>query len=55
MKKKNGVKLIQTAGYNGARTVVISGEVRLVRVRLGFLILVQCRFVDSSLVQFILA
>ena len=24
MKKKNGVKIIQTAGYNGARTVIIS-------------------------------
>ena len=23
MKKKNGVKIIQTAGYNGARTVTI--------------------------------
>ena len=22
MKKKNGVKIIQTAGYNGARTVI---------------------------------
>ena len=37
MKKKNGVKIIQTAGYNGARTVCMSDMVKYKTALCSFL------------------